>query len=388
MRGKSDDKLPKEVRERYAKEREDAEDILSLMKMGWNKGKRSHRTPGKVSEAAYTSYQQKEIKLSDFDPRPESMRSANDENLNCFVTNLKYSGISRGKSSMWESLLKTSYQDYEISKEREGILRSQVDDLFNNIKGKQLQAESNEWHGSRWFRITESTAKQANNMENQLNYPDDDMLNMKRFKAFIRTSIWGINQYRSPDMLYGVENEDQAMSDYTSFMTLPTPNIEVEKTGFWVNNLWPEIGCNPDGLVTDPVEVHKHGLLEIKCLKIFREVAPKDLFGKLDKKEVKRSDLYSSCFGIPQSDNTSLELKTSHIYYFQIQFQMAITGRNWCDFVLWSPVGPPNVERIRRDEQLIKSMLGNVTTLWYEVIAPEIFEMRVPRNLSPILLKR
>ena len=88
------------------------------------------------------------------------MRSANDENLNCFVTNLKYSGISRGKSSMWESLLKTSYQDYEISKEREGILSSQVD-LFNNIKRENVhyqsaclymitntesQAESNEWH--------------------------------------------------------------------------------------------------------------------------------------------------------------------------------------------------------------------------------------------------
>ncbi|CAG2243550.1 unnamed protein product [Mytilus edulis] len=29
--------------------------------------------------------QPKQIKLSDFDPRPESMRSANDENLNCFV---------------------------------------------------------------------------------------------------------------------------------------------------------------------------------------------------------------------------------------------------------------------------------------------------------------
>ncbi|CAG2244008.1 unnamed protein product [Mytilus edulis] len=303
----------------------------------WNKGKRSHRTPGKVSEAAYTSYQPKEIKLSDFDPRPESMRSTNDENLNCFVTNLKYSGISRGKSSMWESLLKTSYQDYEISKEREGILR-----CLYMITNTESQAESNEWHASRWFRITASTAKQANNLGNLLNYPGDDVVNMKRFKAFIRNSIWGINQYSSPDMMYGVENEDQARSDYTSYMKLKTPYIEVEKTGFWVNNLWPELGCSPDGLVTDPVEVHKHGLLEIKCLKIFREVAPKDLFGKLDKKEIKRSDLYSSCFGIPQSDNTSLELKTSHIYYFQIQFQMAITGRNWCDFVLWSPVGPPN----------------------------------------------
>ena len=90
-------------------------------------------------------------------------------------------------------------------------------------------------------------------------------------------------------MMYGVENEDQARSDYTSYMKLKTPYIEVEKTGFWVNNFWPELGCIPDGLVTDPVEVHKHGLLEIKCLKIFREVAPKDLFGTLDKKSLNLS---------------------------------------------------------------------------------------------------
>ncbi|CAG2211448.1 unnamed protein product [Mytilus edulis] len=94
-------------------------------------------------------------------------------------------------------------------------------------------------------------------------------------------------------MMYGVENEDQARSDYTFYMKLKTPYIEVEKTGFWVNNFWPELGCIPDGLVTDPVEVHKHGLLEIKCLKIFREVAPKDLFGTLDKKSLNLSFSHS-----------------------------------------------------------------------------------------------
>lgn len=74
----------------------------------------------------------------------------------------------------------------------------------------------------------------------------------------------------------------------------------------------------------------------------------------------------------PLSDNTTLELKTTHNYYYQVQFQMAITGRSSCDFVLWSPIGPLNIERIRRDEQLITTMLGNVTTLWYEVVGPGI----------------
>ena len=86
------------------------------------------------------------------------------------------------------------------------------------------------------------------------------------------------------------------------------------------------------------------------------------------------------------SDNSTLELKTTHDYYYQIQFQLAITGLKWCDFALWSPVGKPNVERIRRDDQLITNMMSNVTSLWIRVIAPEIFEMRVPRKVYPVIL--
>lgn len=53
-------------------------------------------------------------------------------------------------------------------------------------------------------------------------------------------------------MLYGVENKDQARSNYTSFIRLKTLNIEVKKTEFWVYNLWPELGFTSDKLVTDP----------------------------------------------------------------------------------------------------------------------------------------
>jgi len=81
-----------------------------------------------------------------------------------------------------------------------------------------------------------------------------------------------------------------------------------------------------------------------------------------------------------------LKLKATHAYYFQIQLQLAITGLKWCDFVLWSPIGKPNIERICRDDQLIVMMIGNLTNLWQKVVGPEMFEMRVPRKLFPIIL--
>jgi hypothetical protein len=54
-------------------------------------------------------------------------------------------------------------------------------------------------------------------------------------------------------------------------------------------------------------------------------LAPSDLFKKLTEKEVKPHELYNACFARPLSDNSTLELKTTHAYYYQIQFQLAIT---------------------------------------------------------------
>ncbi|CAG2215588.1 unnamed protein product [Mytilus edulis] len=131
----------------------------------------------------------------------------------------------------------------------------------------------------------------------------------------------------------------------------------------------------------------KYSLLEIKCSKLFRKVAPSDVCMALKDKKSIHGELYSACFSRPTSENASLELKNHYAYYYQIQLQLAVTGLEWCDFVLWSSFGKPNVERIRRDQQRITNMIGNITTLWRRVIAPELFEMRVHRKLFPINLK-
>ena len=44
------------------------------------------------------------------------------------------------------------------------------------------------------------------------------------------------------------------------------------------------------------------------------------------------------------------------------------------------------MQRIPRDEPLIEKIQSYLTALWMRVIAPEIFEMRVPRNLLPFVL--
>ena len=63
-------------------------------------------------------------------------------------------------------------------------------------------------------------------------------------------------------------------------------------------------------------------------------------------------------------------------------------SRDWmyCDFILYAASGPDSVERIPRGKPLIEKILSYLTTLWTLVTAPEVFEMRVPRDLNPFIL--
>jgi hypothetical protein len=75
------------------------------------------------------------------------------------------------------------------------------------------------------------TAKQANYLGNILNLHGDSA-DMQKFQPFLRNSIWGLNQYRSKDMQYGIENEDQARSDYLKFMRSSVPETIVSDSSW------------------------------------------------------------------------------------------------------------------------------------------------------------
>ena len=66
--------------------------------------------------------------------------------------------------------------------------------------------------------------------------------------------------------------------------------------------------------------------------------------------------------------------------------QLLVTEREFCDFVLYAENGPVSVQRIERGEHLILEILKLLTAFWKRVIAPELIEMCVPRNLMPFVL--
>ena len=71
------------------------------------------------------------------------------------------------------------------------------------------------------------------------------------------------------------------------------------------------------------------GLIEIKCLKTFHEHSIQTVIEQADdfNDAVKRQ-----CFYI---EGNKCKLKHTHGYYYQVQMQLLVTGRRYCDFVLF-----------------------------------------------------
>jgi hypothetical protein len=217
----------------------------------WNKGKKANKNPGKVTEVSYSFYKVKKGKISDFDPRPETKRHLSKENKNNFVTELKYGGCKSGRiaTCMWETLIKYRHENYEIDDAREGVLNHKRLTLFNNLKeerskydtdiymisGTESQSESITWKANRWFRITASTAKQANTLGNLIltNTDTTDAI-LRKLYNYISYNIWNINSFSTTDMQFGIDNEDQARNDYMKYKLTNGSNVgfKVLKTGF------------------------------------------------------------------------------------------------------------------------------------------------------------
>jgi hypothetical protein len=114
---------------------------------------------------------------------------------------------------------------------------------------------------------------------------------------------------------WGTRNEAGALLEYE----LKTGN-NVEACAFYGFEHW--LGASPDGLVGD------RGLVEIKCP-----------------------------FGIRYKNPPPFKtIKEQTHYYAQIQIQLHVTDRDWCDFYQWAPSGD-SLERVDRDESFLATVL-------------------------------
>ena len=105
----------------------------------------------------------------------------------------------------------------------------------------------------------------------------------------------------------GADMEFTAAQEYSKIR-----NVNYMPCGLIVHPDAPWLGTSPDGLVFNPLAQPPFGLVEIKCPNVTS---------------------YVDCKYLNMKEGTLL-FKESHIYYWQIQGQLMLTGMTWCDFVI------------------------------------------------------
>ncbi|KAL4702617.1 hypothetical protein ACJJTC_016093 [Scirpophaga incertulas] len=156
---------------------------------------------------------------------------------------------------------------------------------------------------------------------------------------------------------YGKEKENEAIQQFTE-----ETGLMVSKCGLFIDKHKTFLAASPDGLVGED------SIVEIKCPYKIVDLSP------IEGIEQKAIDFCTF------KDNT-LKLKRNHNYYYQIQGQLHITGRNISFFILWSPRSLL-YERFKRDGAFWQKMEPILELFYLDCLLPDIIDGRIPRNLA------
>jgi putative phage-type endonuclease len=191
-----------------------------------------------------------------------------------------------------------------------------------------IQQGTPEWHDLRRGKATASRIPDI--IAKTKSGPSTSRANYEAELIAERLTGVTAESYVNGPMRWGIDTEPQAREAYV----IETLQM-IEEVAFVPHPTIAMSGCSPDGLVgTD-------GMIEIKC---------------------------------PLTSTHIETLLTKNIaskYIVQMQFQMACTGRAWCDFVSFDPRMPSRlqlfVKRIDRDQAMIDDLEHEVRTFLAEV---------------------
>lgn len=192
------------------------------------------------------------------------------------------------------------------------------------------QQRTSEWFAQRLGKVTASKVADviartksgySASRENYL-----AQLVVERFTGTVAES------YSNAAMQWGTDQEPFARAAYEH-----ATGVLVEECGFVLHPEISESGASPDGLVGDD------GLIEIKC---------------------------------PSTATMIDQLLTETVpgkYITQMQWQMACTGRAWCDYVCFDPRMPEGLQlwirRVDRDDAYIAQLADEIRKFLAEVDA-------------------
>lgn len=191
-----------------------------------------------------------------------------------------------------------------------------------------MEQRTEEWYAARLGKVTASRVADIV-AKTKTGYSTSRANYMAELICERLTGVRG-DFYMNAAMQWGVEKEPEARAAYEA----QTGSL-VTEVGFTPHNLIESAGASPDGLVGND------GLVEFKC-------------------PITATHL-----------DTILTETVPGRYVTQMQWQMACTGRQWCDFISYDPRLPEElrlfVKRVPRDEAMVSMLEREVQSFLSEL---------------------
>lgn len=244
---------------------------------------------------------------------------------------------------------------YAVMTEEE--LRAACKDVFTNgiavtheeaiylEESTRLQSQSLLWFQHRTGRITASkflAVKRAS-----LHPPPASLVKQMMERNTISRHV--------PALQWGIEMEDVAREAYIELACEKHTNFQYAAAGLHVNPSFPHLGATPDGVIN--CDCCGEGVLGIKCPYKHRDKHPHNVH------------VSDPQFYLKQGEDGSIHLHPNHEYFYQIQGQLAICEKEYCDFVCWTPYGV-HVERILANPLHFRDTKAALDEFFLQVLLP------------------
>lgn len=333
----------------------------------WKPPKKRKGSTMKMAEAVFQKHQYDKKKrvierIEQFDPRPVQYRGTANDRLPALLDEIHGQGLCVSllldpRSRYWTSecsVPSTTEQPSlttlkaTVTAFKESLCMS--DDAISKVERETRdQRLSSLWFSARRYRLTASHFGEVLRRKSETP-PDSLVLRILRPK-----------QFSSAATNWGIENEAIAISKYVEHQSIHGhANLVVSSSGLIVCKTHPFLAASPDGAVYDPSDAAQPlGYVEVKCPFSQRNATP-----------VHACSSPEFCCALDESGQP--KLKRSHNYFAQVQGQMAIGQRPWCDFVVYTTKGLI-IERIMLDNDYwTNTLLPKLESFYDNCIGPEI----------------
>lgn len=205
------------------------------------------------------------------------------------------------------------------------------------------QGNSMEWRNLRRQKLTASNFGDV--CRRQLHTPCKNIVRRILYPKKIDTE----------SLRYGRRNEKRAIEALEREI-----GVNITPSGLFIHEKKPYFAATPDGLV------NSDGIIEIKCPYSARNLTPDEGIEKRQITMWKRDG----------------SLNKNHKWFYQVQGQLEMSGREYCIFCIWTPKGI-KYEIINRDRIFWEENMEPKLELFYKnCMLPEIIDPRDGRSMD------